>query len=79
LRDALLALESRRRDEWERLSWGLVWIVNRMPNFSKRSRPPVRLSQLNPYLPRERGGIALNTANRSAEAALDAWANRAKS
>ena len=49
MREALLAVKAKRRDDWERLGWGLLWIVNRMPNFSKRSRPAVRMHQVNPF------------------------------
>ena len=44
-----MAVEAKRRDDWERLGWGLVWILNRFPNFSKSRRAPVRMWQVNPF------------------------------
>jgi hypothetical protein len=56
------------------LSWGLLWIVNRMPNFGKRPRPPVRLHQLNPYL--RRGPRRSGLSDDGIERILDNMAKR---
>ena len=65
LRQAIRAVEAKRRDDWERLGWGLLWIVNRMPNFGKQRRPPVKLHQLNPFakpLPRGKSQASKDAA-----------------
>ncbi len=73
----MLAVEAKRRDEWERLAWGLMWVVNRMPNFSKRRRPPVRMHHLNPMRQADhsrRSGLS----DDGIELALDAMAARSE-
>lgn len=67
-------MEAKRRDDWERLSWGLMWVVNRMPNFSKKRRPPVKIHQLNPLLKKQ--GRASGLSDDGLELALDAMAAR---
>ena len=72
----MLAVEAKRRDAWERLAWGLMWVVNRMPNFSKRRRPPVRMHQLNPFL--KHTGRRSGLSDDGLEMALDAMAARSQ-
>jgi hypothetical protein len=64
LREALAAAEARQRADWDRLSYGVFWVINSMPNFSKSRRRIVRLAEINPYLRAQR--------RRVSRAALDA-------
>ena len=52
MRQALAAVEARRRDEWDRLGWSLYWLVNSQPNFSKRPRRLIPFHTFNPFAPR---------------------------
>lgn len=50
-----------------------MWVLNRMPNFGKAPRPPVRLYQLNPYMLRHR-----QLSDDALEIALDNMARRSQ-
>jgi hypothetical protein len=71
LRQALDAVKARRREDWDRLAWGLLWVVNRMPNFGKRPRPPVRFHQLNPMTRLYAAGRRSGLSDDALELALD--------
>lgn len=74
LRQAVMAVTAKRRDDWERLGWGLLWVVNRMPNFGKKRRPPVKLHHVNPFatIPRTSAAAKDATFNALWEQAGDA-------
>lgn len=76
MRQAIQAVETKRQDEWDRMSFGLFWVVNMMPNFSSKRRQPVRLHQLNPFL--KRRGRASGLSDDGLEKALDRMAERSQ-
>lgn len=76
LRELCFAVEAKRRDEYERLSYGIYWIVNSMPTFSNRRRPMIHLSRINPFA-RRRGGRRSGLTDDQIEQQLDRWAERA--
>lgn len=51
-------MNARQRAEWDKVSWALFWVVNSMPNFSKKRRPIIRLNRLNPYTAAERRKVS---------------------
>lgn len=71
----MLAIEAKRAEEWDKVAWCLMWIVNRMPNFGKRRRPPVRFNQLNPLIARKHGRRS-GMSDDELEKALDRMADR---
>lgn len=76
MRQAFAAVETKRRDDWDRQSFALCWVLNMMPNFSKRRRRPFRLSQLNPFL--KASGRASGMSDDQLEKALDRMAERSQ-
>lgn len=69
-------MDAKRRDEWDRFSFGLVHVLNAMPNFSDKKRAPVRMEDVNPF--HEREGRRSGLSDDAMEAALDAIAMRGK-
>lgn len=65
----MAAVDTKRRDDWDRQSFALCWVLNMMPNFSKRKRKAIRLHQLNPFL--KRRGRASGLSDDGLERALD--------
>ena len=75
MRQAVAAADTKIRSEWDRQSFALCWVLNMMPNFSKKKRRPIRLHQLNPFLKRQNGRPS-GMSDDQLERALDRMAER---